>query len=242
MKKHIQIMLDLLLKNDNEGLLKYYQTSEESENIAQLAYLFHQGMSDNTKFDIFQQLATKLVASKHLPVALIAQIKTSDTLSFFTLALQLQDNFKKIDHLQRNALHYLLSGNQLEEGRPPFNYLRSMMLFGSNETLRDALCQRDCEDLTPIEVYLFSNQNFTTLPPHELTALLALIEIESKQQNVDTTNYMKIIQGVSKLGDRQKVVMNSELQRLILIAIYFSKPIKEIVSNVTKYKTSYINS
>jgi hypothetical protein len=235
-------MLDLLLKNDNEGLLQHYQTSEESENIAQLAYLFHQGISDNTKFDVFQQLATKLVASKHLPVALIAQIKTSDTLSFFTLALQLQDNFKKRDDLQRNALHYLFSGDQSGEDKPPFNYLRSMMLFGSNETLRDALCQRDAEGLTPIEVYLFSNQNLTPLPPHELTALLALIEIESKQQNVDTTNYIKILQGVSNLGSRQKIIMNSELQRLILIAIYFSKPITEIVSNVTKYKNNHINN
>ena len=234
MKQHIRTMLDLLLKNDNKGLLQHYQASKESENIAQLAYLFHQGMSDNTQFDVFQQLATKLVASKSLPIALIAQIKTSDTLSFFTLALQLQDNFKKVDNLQCNALHYLLSGNQLGEDKPPFNYLRSMMLFGSNETLRDALCQRNSEDLTPIEAYLFSNQNLTALPPHELTALLALIEIESKQQDVDTTNYMKIIQGVSKLGSSQKIIMDSELQRLILIAIYFSKPIKGIVNNVNK--------
>ena len=232
MKQHIHIMLDLLLKNDNKGLIQHYQTSEESENIAQLAYLFHQGMSDNLKFDIFQQLATKLVASKNLPIALIAQIKTSDTLSFFTLALQLQDNFKKVDHLQRNALHYLFSGNQLKEDKPPFNYLRSMMLFGSNETLRDALCQRDYDNLTPIEVYLFSNQNLTSLSPHELTAFLALIEIESKQQDVDSSNLMKIMQGVLEIGNRQKMVMNSELQRLILIAIYFSKPIKEIVSNL----------
>jgi hypothetical protein len=232
MKQHIQTMLDFFMKNDNQGLLQHYQTSEESENIAQLAYLFHQGMSDISKFDIFQQLATKLIASKNLPTALIAQIKTSDTLSFFTSALQIQDNFKKTDNLQRNALHYLLAGNQLADNKTPFNYLRSMMLFGSNETLRDALCQRDAENLTPIETYLYSNKNLNALPHYELTALLALIEIESKQQDVDAANYKKIILVVNKLCHSQVRVMNNELQRLILIAIYFAKPIKDIVNEI----------
>jgi len=232
MKQHIQTLIHLLLKNDNDGLLQHYRVSEESENVAQLAYLFHQGMSDITNFDVFQQLATKLIANKKLPTALIAQIKTIDTLSFFTSALQLEDNFKKTDLLQRNTLHYLFAGNQSAENKAPFNYLRSMMLFGSNETLRDALCQRNSQNLTPIEVYLFSNRNFTPLPPHELTSLLALIEIESKQQAVDTTHYLPIIKTVNKLCHRQNILMNSELQRLILVAIYFEKPIKDILSKI----------
>jgi len=232
MKQHIQTLINLLLKNDNTGLLQHYRASDEHENVAQLAYLFHQGMSDITNFDAFQQLATKLIGSKNLPVALIAQIKTADTLSFFTSALQLQDNFKKTDHLQRNTLHYLFAGNQSVENKAPFNYLRSMMLFGSNERLRDALCQRNSENLTPIEVYLFSNPNLTALPHHEFTALLALIEIESKQQAKDNTHCIPIVRAVCKLSKSQNVVMNSELQRLILIAIYFAKPIKEILNKI----------
>jgi len=230
----MKTLIHLLLTHDNNGLLKHYLASKEYENIVQLAYLFHQGMSDTSKFDAFQKLATKLVENKNLPAALIAQIKTNDTLSFFTPALQLQDNFKKTDHLQRNTLHYLLAGNQQIENTVPFNYLRSMMLFGSNDTLRDALCQRNSENLTPIEVYLLSNQNFTALPPHELTALLAIIEIEYKQQTVDPINYMPIIKSVSKLCTSQIKVMNVELQRLLLIAVYFSKPVKEVVNNVTQ--------
>ena len=232
MKQHIQTLINLMLKNNNKGLLDHYKNSEESENVAQLAYLFHQGMNDITSFDVYQQLATKLISSKNLPLSLIAQIKNSDTLIFFTSALQLEDNFKKTDHFQSNTLHYLLAGNKSIENKTPFNYLRSMMLFGSNDTLRDALCQRNSKGLTPIEVYLFSNPNFTPLPQHELTALLALIEIERKQQAVEINNCIPIVEAIGRLGKNQNIPMNSELQRLILIAIYFEKPIQLIVSEV----------
>jgi hypothetical protein len=232
MKQHMQTLIHLLSINDDNALLEHYLASQASENIVQLAYLFREGISDLSKFDVYQQLATKFIESKSLPTALIAQIKTNDTLSFFTSALQLTDNFKKTDHLQRNALHYLFAGNQLVSSKPPFNYLRSMMLFGSNETLRDALCQRDCQNLTPIEVYLFSNQNLTALPQHELTALLALIEIESKKKAVEATNYRPTINAVIALCRGQSQLINTDLQRLILIAIYFSKPIKDVVNEM----------
>jgi len=229
----MQTLIQLLSKNDDNALLQHYLASEETENVVQLAYLFQQGMNDLAKFEFYQQLATRFIAEKKLPTALIAQIKTSDTLSFFTPALQLEDNFKEVNHLQRNALHYLLAGNKLLASKPPFNYLRSMMLFGSNETLRDALCQRDSQNLTPIEVYLLSNQNLASLPPHELTALLALIEIESKKQPIDIVNYKVITQAVSKLCRGQVQVINSELQRVMLIAIYFKKPIQNVINELS---------
>lgn len=235
MKLHLQTLSDLLTKNDDKTLLQHYLVSTESENIAQLAYLFQQGRSKPSRFDFYQQLATKLIESKGLPTALIAKIKTNDTLSFFTTVLQLKDNFTKTDHQQRNVLHYLLAGNELVASTPPFNYLRSMMLFGSNETLRDALCQRDQNNLTPIEVYLFFNQDLTTLPDHEFSALLALIEIESNQQTVNATNYIPIIQAVTKLCRGQVQNVNSELQRLILIAIYFTKAVEDIVNEISSY-------
>ena len=228
----MQTLIHLLTKNDDKALLQHYLASKESENVAQLGYLFQQGRNDLSRFDFYQQLATKLIASKILPTGLIAKIKTKDTLSFFTAALQLKENFTKTDHLQRNALHYLFAGNQLIANQPPFNYLRSMMLFESNETLRDALCQRDQQNLTPIEVYLSCHQNLASLPPHELTALLALIEIESKQQAVDKANYVPTIQAVGKLCHGQVQVVNSELERLLLIAIYFTKTIKDIVNDM----------
>ena len=232
MKQHMQTLIDLLSKNEGVALLNHYLASKESENVVQLAYLFQQGMRGLPTFDYYQQLATLFIESKSFPTALIAQIKTNDTLSFFTPALQLTENFKKTDHLQRNVLHYLFAGNQLTENKQPFNYLRSMMLFESNETLRGALCQRDNKNLTPLEVYLFFNKVLTPLPPHEFNALLALIEIESKQQTVDATNFIARIDNVGKLCRSQALSISTELQRLILIAIYYSKPVTHIVNEI----------
>ena len=116
---------------------------------------------------------------------------------------------------QCNVLHYLFTNNQLVVANPPppFNYLRSMMLFGSNKALCGALCQRNQQKLTPIEAYLFTNQNLAPLATHELTALLALIEIENKQQEIDSTNYLASTQAVSKLCRGQVLLANHELER-----------------------------
>lgn len=236
MKLHMQTLISLLTKNDLEGLLKHYLACDEAENIVQLSFLFQQGQLRLSVFEFYQQIATKFIASKALPVALIARINSSDGLSFFTPALQLNNNFKLTNLQQRNVLHYLLAGDQSSHSnaRPTFNYLRSMMLFESNDTLREALMQRDCQNFTPVEVYLFANKNLAVLPDHELTALLALIEIESKQQAFDETNYLPIIREVRKLCANQGQGMSSELQRLLLIATYYSKPIEQVVDGVNK--------
>lgn len=235
MKQHMQVFIHLVSKNNDNALLQHYLASKETENLVQLAHLFQESMSDASRFDFYQQLATKCIESKSLPIALIAQIKTSYTLSFFTTALQLKENFKKTDHLQRNVLHYLFAGTSVESNELQFNYLRSMMLFESNETLRDALCQRDDKNLTPIETYFIANKNLTALPKHELIALMALIEIESKQKSVDASNYRTVIETFIKLCHSQYEAINSELERLILIAIYFSKPVKEIINEVKEH-------
>jgi len=72
------------------------------------------------------------------------------------------------------------------------------MLFEPNQFLCNALCQRDSQNITPVEVYLSTNKNLSPLPTHELSALFALIEIENKQQAIDDTNYKLITQHVTK--------------------------------------------
>jgi len=234
MQKHIEILIKLLQKNDLKTLREHYLNSSETENIAQLGFLFQQGQIKLSSYAFYQELATSLITHKGFPFALIDKIKTQDTLNFFTPALQVEDNFNKIDDQQRNVLHYLFINNQLaaDSAQPPFNYLRSMMLFESNEALRDALCQRDQQNLTPIEAYLFANKNFTPLANHELTALLALIEIESKQQEVEQTHYPLCIQSVSKICREQAMLINQELQHVMLIATYYTTPIKQVVNDI----------
>ena len=234
MQKHLQTLINLLTKNDLKALLQHYLESSETENIAQLGFMFQQGQIKS--FDFYQQLATSFIETKGFSIALIAKIKTNDTLNFFTPALQIENNFNKIDHQQRNVLHYIFTNNKSAAAsiQPPFNYLRSMMLFGNNKALRDGLCQRDQQNLTPIEAYLFTNTNFAPLANHELTALLALIEIENKQQEVNQTNYSLLIQAVSKLCRAQDQLINHELQRIMLIATYYTTSIKEVVSDMNQ--------
>lgn len=243
MKQHMQILINLLTKNDLKALLQHYQTSNESENITQLAFLFQQGQKNAPRFEFYQQLASQCIQSKGLPHTLIAQINNSDILSFFTPALQADDNFKKTNQQQRNVLHYLLIGHPsaTSKTQPPFNYLRSMMLFESNETLHEALCQPDDQQLTPVEAYLFANQNLTALPDHEFTALLGLIEIQSKKQSkklskkqtVDDSNYEAVLKSVKQLCFDQSRPINNKLQRLLFIATYYSKPATQVLAQIS---------
>jgi hypothetical protein len=232
MQKHLQTLINFLTKNDLKALLQHYLDSSEVENIAQLGFMFQQGQIKS--LDYYQQLATAFIENKGFAIGLIAKIKTHDTLNFFTPALQIQGNFNKTDHQQRNVLHYLFTNNQsvAASSQPPFNYLRSMMLFGNNEALRHGLCKREQQNLTPTEAYLFTNESFSRLANHELTALLALIEIESKQQGVDKNNYSHCIKAVSKLCQSQAQEINHELQRIMLIATYYGTSIQQVVSDI----------
>ena len=181
------------------------------------------------------QTTLSIIYTENIYMFNINKIKTNNTLSFFTPALQIQNNFAKTDHQQRNVLHYLFSNNQIKKNntQPPFNYIRSMMLFGSNKGLTDGLCQREKKSLTPIEVYLFTHKNLAPLVNHELTALFALIEIEDNQQSIEQANYLDCIEAVSILCKEQAQAVNQELQRIILIATYYKIAIKKVVTDIT---------
>jgi len=232
MKPHIQTLISLLTKKDFKTLLAFYQQSNEIENIDQLAFVYQQGQKSLSVFEFYQQIATKFIESKGLPESLINQINNSDSLSFFTPGLQQNENFSKVNQQQRNTLHFLLAGTAQSSELPPFNYLRSMMLFESNESLSAALKQRDCKNLTPIEVYMLVNSNLKTLPNHELTALLALIEIETKQHSINLKNYKNIILAVRQLCKKQNTIVDEELQRTLIIATYYEKSTNQVINDL----------
>jgi hypothetical protein len=248
MKQHMQTLINLLTKGDVKALHQHYLASNDAENFAQLAFMFQQSQKNAEGFEFYQQLATTFIQSKGLPAAMISKIISSDALSFFTPALQLDQNFNQTSDQQRNVLHYLFAGIPLlsllaqsaqqaaqkpvKSAQPPFNYLRSMMLFESNETLHHALCQRDGQHLTPLERYLATNQHLSVLPDHEFTALLGLIEIQSKQQNLDKDNFLPVIRAVKKLCLSQSQTIDSDLQRLVLIATYYKKSIQQVLDQM----------
>jgi len=233
MKPHIQTLISLLTKKDFKALLVFYQQSNEIENIDQLAFVYQQGQKSLSVFEFYQQIATKFIASKGLPESIINQINSSDSLSFFTPALQQSENFSKINQQKRNSLHFLLAGKAQSPELPPFNYLRSMMLFESNESVSAALTQRDFKNLTPIEAYMFANTNCAKLPAHELTALLALIEIETKQQSIDLKNYTSIIQAVKNICVKQNITVNEGFQRTLIIATYYETSTNQVINDLT---------
>ncbi|TYK65108.1 hypothetical protein [Colwellia echini] len=234
MQPHLQTLINLLTKNDLKLLLQHYIDSSEIENNEQLGFMFQQSEIKPSNFSYYQQLATGFIKVKGISKSLISKLKTHNTLSFFTPALQIKDNFKVTDDQHRNVLHFLFTNNKVLSAnkQPPFNYLRSMMLFGSNNALRDALCQRNEQNLTPIECYLFTNNNLAPLANHELTALLALIEIESKQQEVNNVNYPLFIKKVRELCQGSTPSEIEELQRVVLIATYYKISIQSVLEYI----------
>lgn len=234
MKPHLQTLVDLLVKNDVKGMVEFYQSASEAENLGQLALLYNQGQKKPKDFEIYQQLAAKCIATKGLPKALISKINHSDLLTFFTPALQSNWHFTRTDEHGRNVLHYLLLGSQQNNQmvHPPFLYLRSLMLFETNEVLQEALIARDKQELTPMELYMSGNQNLSALPNHEFTAVLALIEFQSNQNAIDNRHFATVLSGVRELCFEQAVAMGDDLQRLQFIAYFYRMPIEQILERL----------
>lgn len=234
MQQHLPQFIKFITTNNLKALLQHYVDSSETENIEQLNFMFQQAEIKPANYDYYQQLATGFIEAKGLSQSLISQITSSNALSFYTPALQIKDNFKKIDNQQCNVLHYLFTSNKVASinNQPPFNYVRSMMLFGSNTALYKALCQRNKQNLTPIEVYLFTHNNLSPLASHELAALLALIEIESNQQTIDIANYFIFIQEFKSLYTDKIKLISKDLHRVILIATYYKKSIHEVITDI----------
>ena len=235
---NLQTFIDLLTKQNLINLLKHYQQSSEEENLAQLNLLYQQAQSSNETYDHFQELATRCTATKSWPTTYNQFFKTSDQLSFFTQALQIDDNFNQTDHNDRNVLHYLMLGSSAtnpanNQTQPPFIYLRSMMLFESNQPLVDALCQRDKHNFTPFEIYLGANRQLSDLNPPEYTAALALIEIQNKTIDIESKNYQPIIKANKKLSVTQNISLSAQSHRLHLIATHFGLSIDKLLSDLT---------
>ena len=229
MNNNLINFIDLLKKQNLIATLKHYQQCSEQENLQQLNFLFQQSQSFPTTFQQLQELATRCIATKAWPKTFNQHIKSAELLSFFTPALQLEQNFTQTDDNERNVLHYLLLTNS--NCQPPFVYLRSMMLFESNQALVNALSQRDKHQFTPFEIYLGANRLLTNLKPHEYTAALALIEIQHKSTQQLVNNLQPVIKSVYKMCKQQSIPVNEHLHRLQLIATYFSTSVSKLIAH-----------
>ena len=126
-----------------------------------------------------QNIATRILSSNTAPSPFINQLTNIDALSFFTPALKVNKGFLVQDTQGNNVLHNVFK--HADATKLPFNYVRSLMLFESNDELAKALAQPNSHGLTPVACYIAYANKPSTPVKHEFSALLALMEIEQKQ-------------------------------------------------------------
>ncbi len=228
MKPHLQQFVSALSSGNIEQIMAQYVEADEAQKLGQLAFLYTQGQKSPEAFEPYQQLATKLLAASPMPKSLIGKINNAALLTFFTPALQCNWHFNVVDSHQRNVLHYLMLGAD-GQGTPPFNYLRSLMLFESNEMLQQALVQKDEDGFTPLELYFYSNENLAPLPNHEFTAVLALIEFQSNNEGIDTRHYHHILSALTELCLNKRIAMKNDLQRLQFVAYFYGENVDVLI-------------
>lgn len=230
-----QVVVDFvtLLKQRNiEKLVTFFQDQSDAFQTKILLFLALQGIKDSDSFDYFQLLCTKLCASNAMPTTLVSQIKNLDLLTFFTPLLQTMANFALQDNKGRNVLHYMCVARG-EKQSVPFNYLRSLLLFESNLFLPKALTQTESNNLTPIECYLHLNIQGTTLPNHEFTALIALMEIEQSQRNIEYSHLNTALSRFKKQTTEFTLSQEYKTQKSLLLASYYGISVKDINANLT---------
>lgn len=188
---------------------------EDSKNQI-LAWLYQQSQNPEHYSDM-QGLSVLLLAKETLPKGFMSSLLEEDKLSFFFLALQTA-NVLTLQNHQGNTLLHLLFANPKRD-YPPFNFIRSLLLFERNEALANALIARNQQNLTPIETYLAYHPNLETLPVHELGALLALMETQKKQVQVLLSPLPLIVKHLSKTLGKKK--LKESAQRIMLLAAFY---------------------
>jgi hypothetical protein len=159
------------IENDFAKLTPVQQTQ-------QLHHLFQSAQRMSIKYNFMQNVATRILSKNTPPGEFIEQFNNLEALSFFTPALKINKGFLAQDKNANNVLHTIFTHSRAEA--LPFNYVRSLMLFESNEDLLHALAQPNKQGLSPVGCYIaFANK--PSIPvKHEFSALLALMEIEQK--------------------------------------------------------------
>ncbi|WP_105167704.1 hypothetical protein [Pseudoalteromonas sp. T1lg23B] len=219
-------LVELIKHQDAQALIEFYQQSNSNDNIAQLKYLYQQAQSDQTLYQFFQDLVSTLFEKKPIPKLLIAGINDIDKLTFFTPALSASEGFNQQNEHGNTVLHTLLGRSQ--PIAPPFNYVRSLMLFERNESLAKALACKNAQQLMPMDCYLAFNPCFDALPAHELTAALALLEAQVKQQPSQASTLLLICKHLKKSPNFSKLDGNNH--RILLLGAAFECASEEVMT------------
>ncbi|TMP38032.1 hypothetical protein CWB98_08735 [Pseudoalteromonas rubra] len=199
-------------------ILSCFEQATPAERSAQLRHCFEAASNHAANYEHYQNIAAHCITHHGLPPGVIAGINTSERLDFFMPALQAANAFNVTNHQGNTFLHCLFANPQNQP--PPFNYIRSLLLFERNESLADALVVRNHQGLSALEVYLGFNPHYCELPQHELAAWLALCEAHRKLSGVNSDNLEKVMSQLHAGPLRQ--------ERLTLVASYYQVSVSSL--------------
>jgi hypothetical protein len=220
----VSALISLIKQHKLTEINELYTRSSSLENIAQLKFIYQSAQQNSEVYSFYQDLCTKLCASKEIPSGAIAGINNLERFTFFTPALKQNNGFSKANEQGNTALHIICTNPKNHV--PPFNYIRSLLLFESNEGLIQALEKRNNQHLTAIECYFAYNVHFDHLPPHELSALLALIEAQAQLMTQEKTRLTAICNRL-KVSEHAHQ-LNEDNHRVLLLASTYKVSVSDV--------------
>ncbi|MCG7533848.1 hypothetical protein [Pseudoalteromonas sp. OOF1S-7] len=211
-------IIQAIHSHDLARIKRCYGQAASAEQTAQLRHCFEAAGNHAANYEHYQNIVAHCVSQHGLPAGVVAGINTTERLDFFMPALQAANAFDTTNHQGNTFLHCLFvnPANLL----PPFNYVRSLLLFERNESLAKALVVRNHQGLNALETYLSFNPHNSELPRHELAAWLALCEAQRKLSGVNSDNLSKVL---AHLED-----ISAQAHRLTLVASYYQTPLSSL--------------
>jgi len=191
----IQLLNARIAKHQLDELDSDFKQLSPAQQTLQLSHLCETALRMDIKYDFMQNMATRILTTNTPPAPFINQLTTTDALTFFTPALKENKGFLAQDTQGNNVLHNVFKHAHAQ--KLAFNYVRSLMLFESNDDLVKALAQTNARSLTPVACYI-AYANKPNIPvKHEFSALLALMEIEQKQNPLAKQQLASILKGAN---------------------------------------------
>ena len=206
----IQLLNARISKQQLNELDNDFKQLSPAQQTLQLNHLYDSAQRLSVKYDFMQNIATRILSSNTAPSPFINQLTNIDALSFFTPGLKVNKGFLVQDTQGNNVLHNVFK--HADATKLPFNYVRSLMLFESNDELAKALAQPNSHGLTPVACYIAYANKPSTPVKHEFSALLALMEIEQKQNPNAKQQLANVIKG-QKVNETTILLSAAYLQR-----------------------------
>ncbi|WP_462174045.1 hypothetical protein [Pseudoalteromonas xiamenensis] len=210
--------LSLLKNRSSQQIRDAFVQLDDSAKKHVLEWLFKQSSNPEVYSDM-QGLSVLLIDGDSIPTGFMSSLVEEDRFAFFYLALQSKQLLQMQNH-QGNTLLHLMFANP-KKTTPPFNFIRSLLLFERNEDIAKCLTVRNQQGLTPIETYLAHHASLAPIATPEMGALIGLMEAEKSQRaSVDLNNLGLILKHLCHVHG--KTTLLNAKHRLILLGAYFN--------------------